>query len=91
MTDGACIGLDVGTSGVKGLVVAADGGVIATASADYPLLTPRPGWTEQVPEAWWRASCAVLRTLLAKTPDRSRRSGSPARCTGRCFSTPMAR
>jgi xylulokinase len=66
MTDGACIGLDVGTSGVKGIVVAADGRVIATASAGYPLLTPRPGWTEQEPEAWWQASCTVLRTLQAK-------------------------
>ncbi len=68
MDQGACIGLDVGTSGVKGILVAADGGVIATAGADYPLLTPRPGWTEQAPEAWWQASCAVLRALQAKAP-----------------------
>ncbi len=66
MSQGACIGLDVGTTGVKGIVVAADGGVIASASAGYPLLTPRPGWTEQAPEAWWQATCAVLRALQAK-------------------------
>jgi xylulokinase len=63
MTDGVCIGLDVGTSGVKGIAVAPDGAVIATASSDYPLLTPRPGWTEQAPEAWWQATCAVLQVL----------------------------
>jgi xylulokinase len=68
MSQGACIGLDVGTSGVKGIVAAADGRVIATASADYPLLTPRPGWTEQAPEAWWQASRTVLRTLRAEAP-----------------------
>ena len=68
MAAGACIGLDVGTSGVKGIVVTADGRVVATASADYPLLTPRPGWTEQEPEAWWRASCVVLQALQAKAP-----------------------
>jgi xylulokinase len=65
---GLCIGLDVGTSGVKGVVVAADGNVVASAAADYPLLTPRPGWTEQEPEAWWRASTQVLRELGARTP-----------------------
>jgi xylulokinase len=68
MTGGACIGLDVGTSGVKGITVAADGRVVASAGADYPLLTPRPGWTEQAPEAWWQASCAVLRELQARAP-----------------------
>ena len=68
MAEGACIGLDIGTSGVKGIVVAADGAVVARASADYPLLTPRPGWTEQEPEAWWRASCAVLQALQAQAP-----------------------
>ena len=65
---GLCIGLDVGTSGVKAILVAADGTVVATAGADYPLLTPRPGWTEQEPEDWWRASCAVLRRLRAAAP-----------------------
>ena len=65
---GLCIGLDVGTSGVKGIAVSADGAVVAAATADYPLLTPRPGWTEQDPEAWWRASCAVLRDLRARAP-----------------------
>ena len=68
MAADACIGLDVGTSGVKGIVVAADGRVVASASADYPLLTPRPGWTEQEPEAWWRASCVVLQALKAQAP-----------------------
>jgi xylulokinase len=65
---GLCIGLDVGTSGVKAILVAADGTVVATAGADYPLLTPQPGWTEQEPEAWWRASCAALRKLRAAAP-----------------------
>ena len=68
MSQGVCIGLDVGTSGVKGIAVAAGGEVVAAAGADYPLLTPRPGWTEQEPEAWWRASCAVLQALLPKVP-----------------------
>ncbi|MGH6914048.1 MAG: FGGY family carbohydrate kinase, partial [Geminicoccales bacterium] len=65
---GLCIGLDVGTSGVKAILLAEDGAVVAGATADYPLLTPRPGWTEQEPDAWWRASLAVLRELASKAP-----------------------
>jgi xylulokinase len=65
---GLCIGLDVGTSGLKGIVLAEDGAVVASATADYPLLTPRPGWTEQEPETWWRASLEVLRELRSETP-----------------------
>ena len=63
---GLCIGLDVGTSGVKAVLLAEGGAIVASAVADYPLLTPRPGWTEQEPEAWWRASCDVLRRLVAQ-------------------------
>ena len=65
---GLCIGLDVGTSGAKALLVAPDGRILASAVADYPLLTPKPGWTEQEPDAWWRACCCVLNDLAAKAP-----------------------
>jgi xylulokinase len=57
--------LDVGTSGVKGLALDPDGGVVAAADAGYPLSTPRPGWAEQDPEDWWRATEAVLARLRA--------------------------
>jgi xylulokinase len=58
----AVVGLDIGTSGVKGLAL--DGGeVVAKAEAGYPLSTPRPGWAEQDPELWWQAAQAVLAEL----------------------------
>ena len=60
------IGLDVGTSGVKALLVTADGEIAASATEEYPLLTPKPGWTEQDPESWWAASCRVLRSLVER-------------------------
>lgn len=60
------IGLDIGTSSAKGVLVDAQGHVIARASADYPLLVPQPGWTEQDPEAWWNAVCHVSTQLLAQ-------------------------
>ncbi|HWJ32024.1 MAG TPA: xylulokinase, partial [Gaiellaceae bacterium] len=59
------IGLDVGTSGVKGIAIAHDGELLATAEEGYPLSTPQPGWSEQDPEDWWRAAQAVL----ARLPD----------------------
>jgi xylulokinase len=57
------VGLDVGTSGVKGIAITPDGEVVATEEEEYPLSTPQPGWAEQDPEDWWRASAAVLARL----------------------------
>jgi len=61
----ALVGLDVGTSGVKGVAIDADGRVLATATADYPLSRPQPGWSEQEPEDWWRAA----EDCLARLPE----------------------
>jgi len=59
----ALIGLDVGTSGAKGIAIDEDGSVLAVAEESYPLSTPRPGWAEQDPDDWWRASQSVLARL----------------------------
>lgn len=59
------IGLDVGTTALKGVAVSEDGGVEARAEEPYPLASPRPGWTEQDPELWWEACGRVLRRLGA--------------------------
>jgi xylulokinase len=61
----ALVGLDVGTTGVKAVAVDADGTVLAVAERGYPLSTPRPGWSEQDPEDWWRASETVLAEVSA--------------------------
>ncbi len=57
------VGLDIGTSGVKGIALDEDGTVVARAEVGYGLSTPRPGWAEQDPEDWWRATQEVLATL----------------------------
>ena len=62
-TEPTLVGLDVGTTGVKALAISADGEVVAKAEEEYPLSTPRPGWSEQDPEDWWRATEAALARL----------------------------
>jgi len=62
MTD-ALVGLDVGTSGVKGIALSRDGEILARAEEPYPLSTPQPGWAEQDPDDWQRAAEAVLAQL----------------------------
>src|SRR3954449_6062293 len=54
------VGLDVGTTSVKGIAIDPHGAVVHVAERGYPLSTPRPGWSEQDPEDWWRAAAEVL-------------------------------
>jgi xylulokinase len=65
------IGLDVGTTGARAVAVGEDGTAVASASSPYPILTPGPGWTEQDPDEWWRASLAVLEELCGRLPTRT--------------------
>src|ERR671911_3204229 len=60
----ALIGLDIGTSGVKALAVGEeDGAILARREVGYPLSTPHPGWAEQDPADWWRATGDALEAL----------------------------
>ena len=56
----AAIGIDVGTSAVKAIAVSEDGEVLARREVPYPLSTPRPGWSEQDPGDWWKATEQAL-------------------------------
>lgn len=67
-TQGVFLGLDVGTTAVKAVLVAADGVVVAEAEAALDLAVPRPGWTEQDPEAWWRGCISATQAALADAP-----------------------
>ncbi|MEX0975187.1 MAG: xylulokinase [Bacillota bacterium] len=67
------LGIDVGTSGVKTIALTSEGSVLASDSASYPLLTPRPGWVEQNPEDWWAAVVDTVRACLNRIP------GGPSR------------
>lgn len=60
------IGVDLGTSAVKLLLMEADGTIKNVVSKEYPLYFPNPGWSEQNPEDWWTA---VVDGILELTAD----------------------
>jgi xylulokinase len=67
----ALMGIDVGTSGLRAIVVdAASGRVLGAATADYPLLTPHPQWAEQHPRDWWRAAQTAIPEALRRAGGR---------------------
>ena len=62
------LGIDIGTSGTRAIVVdSADGRLVASGTAEYPLLTPRPRWAEQDANLWWAATGQAVRQALAAT------------------------
>lgn len=58
------LGVDVGTSGTKTLAMQEDGTILASATEEYPLFSPHPGWSEQNPEDWWQATIKSIRKVL---------------------------
>ncbi|NLG50684.1 MAG: xylulokinase [Chloroflexi bacterium] len=61
------IGIDVGTTGTKTLLIDQQGTVLASVTAEYPMYTPRPQWAEQDPEDWWEATVKTIRQVLARS------------------------
>src|SRR5918994_1751510 len=57
------VGIDVGTSAVKVIAVGEDGEVRERREVAYPLSTPKPGWSEQNPDDWWKATEEALEGL----------------------------
>ena len=70
------LGIDIGTSGVKVALIdhASSGGerVIGTANQSLTVQRPRPGWSEQDPESWWKATLACGDALSASHRDAMR-------------------
>ncbi|UCD84624.1 MAG: xylulokinase [Deltaproteobacteria bacterium] len=63
ISTGFFIGIDIGTSGSKAVLIDDRGVIQYEAELDYPLSTPRPGWNEQDPADWWNRSAEVLSSL----------------------------
>ena len=62
------LGLDFGTSSVKGVLIDAKQKIIATATSALTVSRPQPGWSEQNPEHWWKAANAVVKALGKMKP-----------------------
>ncbi len=58
------IGIDLGTSAMKLLLVAESGAIMRSAERSYPLMLPHPGWSEQDPVLWWEALKSGMQELL---------------------------
>ncbi len=59
------LGLDLGTTGAKVVLVdGGDGTILAQAAQEYATLYPHPGWAEQDPEVWWQAAAAIIAQVL---------------------------
>ena len=59
------LGVDVGSSSIKGVLVRLGGGVLAEAERPHDIAHPRPGWAQQDPERdWWQGLVAVCHELL---------------------------
>ncbi|MDI9583058.1 MAG: FGGY family carbohydrate kinase [Acidobacteriota bacterium] len=59
------LGIDVGTTAVKALLVDAHAQPVAEAGLEYPISQPAPGWSQQDAEDWWRCVCAATRHVSA--------------------------
>jgi xylulokinase len=57
------LGIDIGTSGVKAVVIAADGSVAGQGTAALSVSRPHPLWSEQAPDDWWAATEAAVRAI----------------------------
>jgi len=58
------LGIDLGTSGSKALILAEEGTVVTHATREYETKIPRPSWTEQDPDDWWDATRGAVREVL---------------------------
>ena len=82
------LGIDVGTSGTKTLLINESGQVLAESDSGYPLHQPRPGWTEQDPEDWWKATVKTVRAVMKKSkckPDDVKAIGLSGQMHGSVF------
>lgn len=66
MSHRSLLGLDLGTSALKAVLVRADGTVLGSATASYPIHQPAPGAAEQDPADWWRACVRAVRQVVTE-------------------------
>src|SRR5258708_8635378 len=58
------LGIDLGTSSVKAVIIDEKARLLAVGSRDYPIDVPQPGYAEQDPAVWWKASVQAIRQAV---------------------------
>ncbi len=61
------IGFDIGTTSTRCILIDREGRLITSATKEYPMATPKPGWAEQDPADWWGGTLATTREVLKKS------------------------
>jgi xylulokinase len=62
----ALLGIDLGTSSVKVVLLDLEGRLLTTTTAAYPVANPRPGWSETDPALWWQAVVVAVQEAVAR-------------------------
>src|SRR5258708_7107971 len=82
------LGIDIGTSGTKTILINPSGEVLARAAIEYPLYSPKPLWSEQDPEDWWKATAGTIKDVLQSSnvrPDEIKGIGLSGQMHGAVF------
>jgi xylulokinase len=61
------LGIDVGTTSVRTILIDENAKIISFSNSEYKLITPKPGWAEQIPDDWWSASVKAIRDIIKKS------------------------
>lgn len=64
----ALLGIDLGTSGVKVLILDTEGNTLSVSKLGYKVMAPQPGWAEGDPDEWWRATVTAVQAAIAQAP-----------------------
>lgn len=62
------LGIDVGTSSIKGMLMEENGRILAISARNYDVSFPKPNYAEQDPRMWWVRLCQVMGELQRKCP-----------------------
>lgn len=69
MSERCYLGIDVGTSSAKAVLISSAGKLLASASSAYSCMLPRPGWSEANPEDWWQGCKSAIQDLFRQRPE----------------------
>ncbi|MFZ3085913.1 MAG: xylulokinase, partial [Candidatus Hydromicrobium sp.] len=61
------LGLDVGTTSTRTVIIDENSKLIASSTSNYKLITPKLGWAEQIPDDWWIASIKTIKDVIKKS------------------------